>query len=220
MRLFKIKDKLNWKYVLGEILLIFIGINLAIWFNNWNSSKKTSHDKKIAITKIVEEIENNAQELEVAQKNYQFILDAFSDYKKLYSGNTSALISTPKELEVFKKKYPAFFKVKDSIAHKNGSFRYDGSTHIEMEIPTLTEIAWETTRTISITNEFDYECLYNLESMYNLQRRVHNEVNKASNALQKREFNELVSILKFLNQLGFQLQENYKSTLTNIKDCS
>ena len=62
--------------------------------------------------------------------------------------------------------------------------------------------------------------LYNLESMYNLQRRVHNEVNKASNALQKREFNELVSILKFLNQLGFQLQENYKSTLTNIKDCS
>ena len=32
------------------------------------------------------------------------------------------------------------------------------ATHIEMEIPTLTEIAWETTRTISITNEFDYEC--------------------------------------------------------------
>lgn len=28
--------KLNWKYALGEIALIFIGISLAIAVQNWN----------------------------------------------------------------------------------------------------------------------------------------------------------------------------------------
>ena len=32
--------KLNWKYALGEIVLIFIGISLAIWFNNFNEERK------------------------------------------------------------------------------------------------------------------------------------------------------------------------------------
>ncbi|OEK06243.1 hypothetical protein [Roseivirga misakiensis] len=32
--------KFNWKYALGEIVLIFIGISLAIGFQNWNESRK------------------------------------------------------------------------------------------------------------------------------------------------------------------------------------
>ena len=40
MRFFKENRRLNLKYIFGEILLLFIGINLAIWFNNWNTSKK------------------------------------------------------------------------------------------------------------------------------------------------------------------------------------
>ena len=28
--------KLNWKYALGELALIFLGISLAIAFQNWN----------------------------------------------------------------------------------------------------------------------------------------------------------------------------------------
>lgn len=30
--------KLNWKYALGELVLIFLGISLAIAFQNWNAS--------------------------------------------------------------------------------------------------------------------------------------------------------------------------------------
>ncbi|MEN0049635.1 MAG: hypothetical protein AAF806_21420 [Bacteroidota bacterium] len=29
-------DKINWKHALSEIAFIFIGISLAIWFQNWN----------------------------------------------------------------------------------------------------------------------------------------------------------------------------------------
>jgi len=35
-----IGGKIGWKYAIGEIILIFIGITMAIWFNNWNESKK------------------------------------------------------------------------------------------------------------------------------------------------------------------------------------
>jgi hypothetical protein len=109
--------------------------------------------------------------------------------------------------------------VADSTKEKSGLFHYTGSTFINLELAELSQIAWETTRSIHTTIEFDYECLYELESMYNLQRRVENEVEKAANALQKREINELMSILEFLNQYGIQLEKDYKNMLQNINNC-
>lgn len=35
--------KLNWKYALGELVLIFLGISLAIWFQNFNEERKKSN---------------------------------------------------------------------------------------------------------------------------------------------------------------------------------
>lgn len=220
MRFFKLgKKEFNWKYVLGEILLIFIGINLAIWFNNWNASKKAIVDKKVAITKITEEVINNSNQLDIAQEQNHQILLAYSEYKNKFTENTSLLLATPAEIKELNTKYPGFYLVTDSILIENGIYRYNGGTHILLEIPILNEIAWDTTKTLSILNEFDYECLYDLESMYSLQRLVQKEINKASDALQKRELKELMNILGFLNQLNSQLSENYKTVLENIENC-
>jgi len=38
--------KLNWKYALGELVLIFLGISLAIGFQNWNEERKKDILKK------------------------------------------------------------------------------------------------------------------------------------------------------------------------------
>ena len=220
MRFFKLgKKEFNWKYVLGEILLIFIGINLAIWFNNWNASKKAIADKNVAITKITEEVINNSNQLKIAQEQNHQILLAYSEYKNKFDGNTSQLLATPSEVKELNTKYPGFYLTSDSIPLKNDVYRYNGGTHILLEIPILNEIAWDTTKTLSILNEFDYECLYDLESMYSLQRLVQKEINKASDALQKRELKELMNILGFLNQLNSQLSENYKTVLENIENC-
>ncbi|WP_262910644.1 hypothetical protein [Psychroserpens luteolus] len=35
----KLIKGINWKYAFGELLLIFLGITIAIWFNNWNETK-------------------------------------------------------------------------------------------------------------------------------------------------------------------------------------
>lgn len=220
MRFFTFTNNFNWKYIIGEILLIFVGISLAIWFNNWNTSNKNNHAKEIAIVKIKEEIKNNRDELIIAQKSNQLILNAFSEYSDLFDGTTSEITTSPAILNVMQEKYPGFYRIVDSVEVKAGIFHYRGGTYIQLEIPTLTDIAWETTRSIGITNEFSYECLYELASMYDLQGRMQKEVDKASDALQKREIRELMSILQFLDQLNDQLYKDYDSMVDGIDSCS
>ncbi|MDH4089260.1 MAG: hypothetical protein OEV74_06110 [Cyclobacteriaceae bacterium] len=220
MRFFTFTNNFNWKYIIGEILLIFVGISLAIWFNNWNASDKNKHAKEIAIVKIKEEIKNNRDELIIAQKSNQLILNAFSEFSDLFDGTTSEITTSPAILNVMQEKYPGFYRIVDSVEVKAGIFHYRGGTYIQLEIPTLTDIAWETTKSISITNEFSYECLYELASMYELQGRVQKETDKASDALQKREIKQLMSILQFLEQLNEQLDKSYESMFDGIDDCN
>ena len=220
MRFFKLNRKLNLKYIFGEILLLFIGINLAIWFNNWNASKKINEEKKVAISKIAEEIKNNKIEIDSVLINSHRIINAYQDFKNVYDGNTAAVNANPTQLKFLNNKYPDYFRVKDSIAMDNGIFHYRGVTRINLEIPTLTEIAWKTTTTLNVTSEFNYECLYELESLYNLQRRVQIEINKSADAMQQGKLDELMVILEFINQLGSQLQSDYESVKENILNCS
>jgi len=220
MRFFKLNRKLNLKYIFGEILLLFVGINLAIWFNNWNSSKKINESKKVAIGKISEEIEDNKLKIDSVLKNNHKVLNAYKDFKKIYDGNTSIIKANPKQLQLLLNRYPNYFRTKDSIALDDGLYQYRGTTHINLEIPTLTEIAWKTTTTLNVTNEFNYDCLYELESIYNLQRRVQIEINKSADTLQKGDLEELMIILDFLNQLGSQLQTNYNLVKKNIQNCN
>ena len=220
MRFFKLNRKLNLKYIFGEILLLFIGINLAIWFNNWNASKKINEEKKVAISKIAEEIKNNKIEIDSVLMNSHRIINAYQDFKNVYDGNTAAINANPTQLKFLNNKYPDYFRVKDSIAMDNGIFHYRGVTRINLEIPTLTEIAWKTTTTLNVTSEFNYECLYELESLYNLQRRVQIEINKSADAMQQGKLDELMVILEFINQLGSQLQSDYESVKENILNCS
>ncbi|UTW67714.1 hypothetical protein KFE94_06275 [bacterium SCSIO 12643] len=212
--------KNNWKYIFREILLLFIGINLAIWFNNWNESKKINQKKTIAIKNIVEEIGSNKKELNTALHNYETILKAYTEYKGLYNQNTTELITTPVKMKELQSKHPNFFIINDSISIDEYSFRYLGTTKVEMELPLLTDIAWKTTVSTNISSELSFECMYQLENVYNLQAKVVEEVSKASNSLKKETIDELIRILKFSTQLGTQLQKEYNETERKILNCN
>jgi hypothetical protein len=51
--------KLNWKYALGELLLIFLGISLAIGFQNWNEDRKQKLEAKAIIERLLLEVKEN-----------------------------------------------------------------------------------------------------------------------------------------------------------------
>lgn len=39
------KHKINWQYAVGEVILIFVGITMAIAFDNWNEDRKEKSEK-------------------------------------------------------------------------------------------------------------------------------------------------------------------------------
>lgn len=216
----KKSTKNNWKYIFREIILLFIGINLAIWFNNWNESNKINQTKATAIKNIVEELRSNQTELNEALGNYEMILNAYTEYKGLFKQTKLELIVSPNRMKEFQERHPNFFIIKDSISVDNYNYKYLGKTKIDMELPLLTNIAWKTTISTNISSKLSFECMYQLENVYNLQAKVMEEVNKASNSLKKETIDELIRSLKFSTQLGIQLQKEYKETERKIKNCN
>lgn len=218
MRLFK-PSTVNWKYIVGEILLIFFGISLAIWFNNWNASNTVNENKRIAIDKIEEEIQNNLKELHNAREVNLKIPKAIEAYEEMVPESYGQAVSSISKMKDFQENFPEFFIIKDSVQINDSLYRFLGSNRIKLELLSLSQIAWETSRNMGITNEFGYECLYSLENMHNIQRLVQNEMNKAAEALQNSELERLKRILGTVNQLDVQLEDAYNLMLKNIADC-
>ncbi|NVK84252.1 MAG: hypothetical protein HWE21_08025 [Cytophagia bacterium] len=57
--------KLNWKYAMGEVALIFIGISLAIAFQNWNEDRKQNIESKAIIERLLLEVTENKSSIEL-----------------------------------------------------------------------------------------------------------------------------------------------------------
>lgn len=58
-RIFKPVKHIDWSYAVGEIILIFVGISLAIWFNNWNEDRNERHTEVNLLKEIQENLESN-----------------------------------------------------------------------------------------------------------------------------------------------------------------
>lgn len=207
------------KYILGEILLIFIGISLAVWFNNWNNSNEIKKKKAIAIEKIEGEIQSNLKELIDSREKNKRIPQFMGEYKKLAFGENDAIIMTAEEMKLFQDKYSNFFKVKDSTKSTQNNYAYTGNTFINLEIASLSKIAWDTSKTTGIFGDFGFDCLYELESTYNLQKLVENEFQNAMEALQHDSIDKLLTVLEFLDQLEAQLEERYNKVLSEMESC-
>ena len=122
-------------------------------------------------------------------------------------------------MNAFAKKYPRFLAKVDSTATENGLYRYVLSTSIFLEITDLSSIAWEVSKSTGIFHEFGYDCLYDLQALYNTQELVKNQMNKATEDLRTKHIEELVATLGFTKQLEDQLAKQYRDMLENIDDC-
>lgn len=64
-RFFKKVRNVNWKYTASEIALIFIGITLAIWFNNWNQNRVDTLKKYQYLQELENDLRNDLDELNI-----------------------------------------------------------------------------------------------------------------------------------------------------------
>ena len=213
------KFKWDWKYILGEVFLIFVGINLAIWFNNWNASSRLDQDRQLALDKLTEEIQSNQEELRKAKVINVRILEAFKAYNQVYAGHSTKVITSAEHMKMLQDSFPNFFKINTTQPLQADTFIYEGGTSINLELAELTDIAWTTSQSIEITNTFSYSCLYELASMYQLQNRLKREIDRAAQALQERRLQDLLRILEFIQQFEVLLEQDYSSSLQSLKDC-
>lgn len=217
MRLFKQQRKIsfNWKYVLGEVMLIFFGITLAVWFNNWNADRKANQEKAVAMVRIEEELRDNLEELQNAQKeNRQLVELLMTCYSR-----TDGLTMSPAKMNRLRMTYPDMLLIEDSTAEEAGQYRYEATLNATVEIPEITQIAWETTQTIGVTSAMDYRCLYEIEKVYNLQRLLQKELDAVLEALRQQDTQELANLLNFSRQYYPKLEEAYQKTLNQLNDC-
>ena len=212
----------NWnlKYVLGEILLIFVGINLAIWFNNWNSSKQLRQDKVIVLNRIEEELQANLEELSVAMEVNALLAEGLREYEQVFEKDTDNAVATPRRMAELQSHYPNVFRIQDSVQVEEGIYQYTGQTYLNITLPELRAIAWKTAQSLEILNELEYECLFDLESLYNLQQQVLASYEKVTEALGSQSGTEqLVRRLIIAGQLDLQLSSDYETMLEMMDNC-
>ncbi len=80
--------KLNWKYALGEVVLIFIGISLAVGFQNWNAQSQKHREKLVFLERIKSDLQEDKLNLEGA---IQYHIDYDSVLDNVQMGTTGAL---------------------------------------------------------------------------------------------------------------------------------
>nr|WP_321222148.1 hypothetical protein [uncultured Psychroserpens sp.] len=64
-----------FKYAIGEIILVIIGILMALQINNWNENRKTKLDLHNSIYAMVNELNENIQFMTTEKNNFQNRVD-------------------------------------------------------------------------------------------------------------------------------------------------
>ena len=82
--LMKNKSKNTSKYAIGEILLVFIGILIALQVSNWNQNRINSQKESLLLKELHEEFLNNQIQLDevianhkLAMKSTRYVISQF-----------------------------------------------------------------------------------------------------------------------------------------------
>ncbi|WP_178983580.1 hypothetical protein [Winogradskyella helgolandensis] len=64
-----------FKYAIGEIFLVIIGILIALQINIWNENRKNKLDLNNSLHAMVNELSDNIQYMSIEKDNFQFRID-------------------------------------------------------------------------------------------------------------------------------------------------
>ena len=53
------KHNVNWKYAIGEVVLIFFGITLAVAFDNWNEERKDASQERAYLERFLVDLQSD-----------------------------------------------------------------------------------------------------------------------------------------------------------------
>lgn len=160
MRFLRMKIKSNFKYILTELVLIFIGIYLALSLNNWNEGKKVEREKASVITKLEDEVQKNLEILENAEEANTRFFSAMERFGELDGNDATEITATEEEYAQLMQEHGDFFNFESKSKMTADQYRYEVNLQINFKNTDLRDIAWSTAKTAGFAREFNYECLF------------------------------------------------------------
>ena len=161
----------SWTVTLvGTMLGVFAGI----YINSYYADRQLNQSYNRAIDRIQEELANNQTKI---QKNNDTLRYYYEPLSHLFDflNEESDLIMTTEEMAAFQSQYPDVLSVTDSTRRDERHYNYDGDFEIDfinlLSIE-LSDIAWQTFKTTSLSSITDFDCLYQLELTYKVQAKT------------------------------------------------
>lgn len=210
--------KKDWLIIFFSFLGTMMGVTGAFILDNWKESNRTNSMKEVALKNIKSEIEDNLEEVSSHKDNLDSLEHVFRRFATLRNSE-GQLITTPEQLARFQNEFPNFLTKEDSIPVENGKYNYSSSTKINLNLLSPKSISWDTTKELDILQEFSYECLYELEEVYSLQKVMMVEFEKILETLQSDNSEKLLNHISVLIQLESQIIPQYEELLSNIEIC-
>ncbi len=162
------------------LVATMLGVFAGIYLNDYFNRHKQEKDLQGALIKVRSELEQNRRYLSRTHDTLDF-LHAPLQYFFSKVNVDGELIMAPQEMSKFTAKYPTVFIPTDSVRTAEGKYRYHGDMGVQ--IPAilsiqLSSVAWDACKDSDLGSIADFECLYNLETVYKLQSRVMDEFDK------------------------------------------
>lgn len=79
-----------FKYAIGEIILVVIGILIALQINNWNENRKNTQNEQNYLQRILKDLNKDQTELEMHLNTDTLKLDAFTQIMRIQRTNSIA----------------------------------------------------------------------------------------------------------------------------------
>ena len=88
------KHKINWQYAIGEIVLIFIGITLAIAFNNWNEGRMDRLQGVAYVNEIHSDLKDDLEQINIAIEHLQSQFEGSIAYLEVIEAKKQTVIDS------------------------------------------------------------------------------------------------------------------------------
>jgi len=92
-RSFNLGPKTLW-HIIREVALIFLGISLAIWFNNWNEQIKLKHTEKDVLLEIKSGLKADLKDLNINLTGHKHGIRSCDSIRKYYVKGSFAELDT------------------------------------------------------------------------------------------------------------------------------
>ena len=73
--------RINWKYALGEIIIVIIGITIAFSLNNWKENRADEQLKNQYLENLISDIEHELEILQSNQESFQNKLELIKEIR-------------------------------------------------------------------------------------------------------------------------------------------